>query len=781
MRTIFWKVVFSAAIILFSLSAWKPASAAAESTQIWHEWQISRITVGYDANYRSWVQQGYYLSLATNNPKFTNSTNFHKCIVGFREKLKKSLIMKLRTIPEKAQAQAVEDVLAQTITDAKVASNRCHGVKISDGDLFLSIAQRYCGASNNGKCKGNIEALAGHPAAKAHLMISLWLRKKLNIENNDLPINQVYFLSRLPKIGQGAKLVGEVGSQVINQPNEWSSISTKKLSEQFQAGVTKLRSQAKTTNKRYAAATFSALDMPKAAAIRFLDVVENPMASIYQLKGGDALTIAPKEYFTQVSDEIARTRIHECVKFRGLSPEQHLSALNECTGYVLDTTSARRCLRDGQCVPDLASKGRLDVMLLAKPLDDRSLVMSSFMPRGSFNVKNFAEQYNQCVADVGTPEKCLLSTFSGEAVLISPEATHFMKCIRTAKSNSKKCLSALIDDKNYLSKIVDGCREENSSNFGECVLEGSIKGKLPMVKNALACTRTLSDKKSVTDRFQSCIDSIPGIDGKTQSAMSCINKYDTKTKRQKWATALCIGGAYDNSQSSQDLMQVADCYYQSNGDKSKTAECWIESKIHLDIGNGDIALAAQCYIESKGGIFSTFLCTQRRNMNAELQIAAQCVEQTGGDPMSTAGCIGGQLTIKELMQCRGHHFSEGPCFGSGNEFQKLSKILLGSEISSNSVVGQHMSVLVDVTNYQVATAQMLADRGGKLLEEGKDFTVKAIQKTLETAVKIAQKWVPGILRGDRNIDLGSVINPLGGILPDIGLPKLDLNIDVKIF
>jgi hypothetical protein len=56
------------------------------------------------------------------------------------------------------------------------------------------------------------------------------------------------------------------------------------------------------------------------------------------------------------------------------------------------------------------------------------------------------------------------------------------------------------------------------------------------------------------------------------------------------------------------------------------------------------------------------------NLNAEQQIAVQCVVSTGGQPYAAAGCIATRLTARELTKCIDHGIggSDG-CFGDNND------------------------------------------------------------------------------------------------------------------
>jgi hypothetical protein len=84
----------------------------------------------------------------------------------------------------------------------------------------------------------------------------------------------------------------------------------------------------------------------------------------------------------------------------------------------------------------------------------------------------------------------------------------------------------------------------------------------------------------------------------------------------------------------------------------------------------EIAHIASCAATSSGPT-SFGLCAVAPQMNPELRIAAECAVASGGEPMSTAACTAGQLTIRELTKClQGEIGKPGGCFGPNNTIIK---------------------------------------------------------------------------------------------------------------
>jgi len=56
-------------------------------------------------------------------------------------------------------------------------------------------------------------------------------------------------------------------------------------------------------------------------------------------------------------------------------------------------------------------------------------------------------------------------------------------------------------------------------------------------------------------------------------------------------------------------------------------------------------------------------------MNEEWRIAAECAVQSGGNPVSFAGCTAGRLTVRELTKCFTGEIGKD-CFGPNNTIVK---------------------------------------------------------------------------------------------------------------
>jgi hypothetical protein len=169
---------------------------------------------------------------------------------------------------------------------------------------------------------------------------------------------------------------------------------------------------------------------------------------------------------------------------------------------------------------------------------------------------------------------------------------------------------------------------------------------------------------------------------------------------------------------------------------------------------GDLGKLAKCAVQSQGSPMGTGVCMYADKLNVDQQILLQCAVSSGGEPTATSICALGQLGMKELKQCKGKKFGEGPCFGHGNEFQKLVKAITGDYIKPSSVVGQLLNAHLDVLKSTVGLAEAGVKAIGKLAENAGKELDKIRHKPLQAAIDApanvireggkAVKWV-----GDR--------------------------------
>ena len=362
-----------------------------------------------------------------------------------------------------------------------------------------------------------------------------------------------------------------------------------------------------------------------------------------------------------------------------------------------------------------------------------SLSGAALVPRMPTNLAKLVDNFNDCAkpnraADISA---CLVKKqFATNDALktISPEA---IECFSGSKSQQAKgqCAVALLAQNSPLGQLATECTKGGVLN-SKCLLDRSIDKALP--PDLLVAKQCFEQSKNDRALFAKCLALKQSkIDPQLVATAECLRKAGQQ-KQPSIEVALCVAPTVGDENTRRDISLAAECYRKYPDDARKVAGCVAASKISID---GDAQKVVQCIAESGGSALATGVCLASIDANAETQIALQCLETTGGEPIAFLGCTAGQLTTKELMQCKGKKFGEEPCFGQGNTFRKIAKDLLGAEIGENSVVAQAANAQLSVINFQVDMAQTVAENGGRLLESAS----KAVERSADDAGKAAEK------------------------------------------
>lgn len=148
--------------------------------------------------------------------------------------------------------------------------------------------------------------------------------------------------------------------------------------------------------------------------------------------------------------------------------------------------------------------------------------------------------------------------------------------------------------------------------------------------------------------------------------------YDcSKNSSSQEELALCIVGATGGNNEKRIAGQLSKCHAEYGNNWDQYSLCMAEQNM-----DGDSARLLNCVRQQseKGSVnaFGTALCygANKLQMNAEMQIAVQCAMSSGGEPLTFAGCAGGQLTARELQKCLDHGVGSHDCFGPNNEVVK---------------------------------------------------------------------------------------------------------------
>lgn len=193
-----------------------------------------------------------------------------------------------------------------------------------------------------------------------------------------------------------------------------------------------------------------------------------------------------------------------------------------------------------------------------------------------------------------------------------------------------------------------------------------------------------SNRGDIVNAVASCTGGIPP---EVSQALSCVSRSDASDPQSiiascgsgfldpKAVAAACAVSATTDEQRLQCVAGVLPidpktaaalaCAAGSGGSTEALVGCAADAVLPPEIAH-----IASCAAASSGPT-SLALCAAAPEMNAELRIAAECAVASGGEPLSTATCTAGQLTIRELTKClSGEIGKPGGCFGPGNTIVK---------------------------------------------------------------------------------------------------------------
>ncbi|MCE1021492.1 hypothetical protein LU640_29075 [Pseudomonas monteilii] len=169
------------------------------------------------------------------------------------------------------------------------------------------------------------------------------------------------------------------------------------------------------------------------------------------------------------------------------------------------------------------------------------------------------------------------------------------------------------------------------------------------------------------------------------------------------ARAQCLASTLLGPNERQVLNQVQTCYSQNGGDWTKLPLCFANQQFDPTTQRTIGCLQNQG-ASGQASAWGTVACigSNQLSMNPEMTIAVQCAATTGGDPMSWAGCTGGQLTQRELTKCLTHGVGGNDgCFGPNNTIvQGLNQLgqFVQQQLGPNNDAVRHFNnAISDVT------------------------------------------------------------------------------------
>lgn len=472
-------------------------------------------------------------------------------------------------------------------------------------------------------------------------------------------------------------------------------------------------------------------------AIRIVDVLSSPNTTM-------RLAWNKIDQVIKVSDELARSRIHECTQFRG---KTDLNNIASCAGYTLpDEKALYDCLSGELCRPTLAATVTLNIALITERLDLKNLALYADLPRivdPKLSIPAFEGMAEEC-AKANRKDVVLMTTCLTKKQVKDQKTKDVLDCAQTAVSSKSgqivnNCLNIALQ--NPRDQQLAQCLISAGSNKTEQINCSLQRAMPPEVVITLNCIREKTD----TSHIDSCI-SDPTVK-KLMEAKKCSEAGSTRDISVCLAQSVLGEGPAG---------KALGCMTQNAGDPKQGVACVVLQNIPGDTGR-IIRCAA-----SSGSIAGTAVCAVSPSLTPEQQIALSCAVTATTGP-GYAICVGGQLTFREFMKCKDGRFAEGECFGEGNEIRKFARNILGTDIGPNSEIAKVINANLDVTRATIAFTEgavrevekAINDIGRGLSEAGK--AASDIGKALGSGVV---KTLPNVTVGSSGVNVDT---PVGGI------------------
>jgi hypothetical protein len=393
----------------------------------------------------------------------------------------------------------------------------------------------------------------------------------------------------------------------------------------------------------------------------------------------------PVSSFSDWSDEVAKVRIKECVKFRGISD---MTGIGNCAGYNLAGADGAKtvtsCLTSDRCLAEPTGQAFASVATLIRYDLDKETQRGLAVPRIAQTKladlqKNLKSCYDQHPNDPTAATLCLVELGAPD------ENKKTMECLKSgpkSESARAKCLFEAVGDKAALNKAKCILDSANSRQALSCATASLMP---PAVRDSLACFSDVSQNKGI-DAFTKCI---PRQTDDQRVALRCLNEH-----KSDWSSAFsCYAGTKVNDPAVKASLECAS----SNG-STMTGFAGCMAGRNLPKIPGDVGKFVTCAAANGGVGLGTSSCMAGDKLTPEQRILLQCASQAAGGP-SYAVCVGGMLAFKEFTQCRDRKIGSGPCFGENNEIRKFFRNVFGQDIHEDTVVGQVLNVPLEVVKF----------------------------------------------------------------------------------
>ena len=719
-------------IVLATLTAACLQAAPAQASRVWGEGHFATAYVGADPKDGSPVRM--QLQLVAVGPDKVEPASVHdryaSCLrdsvvavvssADFWERLDKN-VRPWTSIPEDLSVAGV-GIDAKSITSARIARQQQVGqVFASAYDKYmagvrscglpapmlaatkLAMVPRVCMQRGGRPCSGqdylrNPTYLSAYRFGK---VFEWFLSAGARRENEFL------------EIGSGASLaaLATPTELYVEKGKFWPKSRTPEEAQiAFEKGAVELRKQ----KLKYDYIAPRAVGLTKDTALRLMDVIAHPAFSVPLLPVA-APGAAP---LLTIQDEIARTRIAECVKFKGATGADAAAAVAACAGYEVDKKMLISCMTAQECLPKMALIGDASVLARLSPGQGSELV-TSLLPRIAGTVPPQAYgQYKKAGEECrklapAQASICLAKVGLGDKARASMDCASNVVAGKGGSSGAARCAADMLPQ--GPGRKLAECAASTGVNDHKALAFCVVKTRLPpVVQDKLPCLA-----KPTKDQVAACLGKDVG--GEIGKLATCWDKFPNQYNR----AGLCV---VDNSSVSEDVKQVVACATSAQG-ATGFAVCAGAKNLGLKNIGGDGGKLLNCAAQTGGDGMGTLACMTDGQLNPEQQIALQCAAQSA-ELVTFAVCTGGQLSMREFAKCQGKRFGEDPCFGKNNEIRK-TLLAVGVDVGENTVLGQVANAHLDVFKAQVAFAE---SAGGVAVKFAGDM-VKAAQSLGEAFVQ----------------------------------------------
>ena len=430
------------------------------------------------------------------------------------------------------------------------------------------------------------------------------------------------------------------------------------MQRQFEVGRQILRSQ----GLKYNYYALKAIEIDRKVAIQLLDGIDHPIFIIDALtdRGGVPLI---------ASNETARTRLKECVLYRG---KNSLSDIASCSGYSVSTEIVSSCLSGGKCVVDLSTTTSRLALALPATFPASNVDYKYDLPRiiGGGTFSQFESAARQCAST--SPTQAAMGVCMLASQTQGPNRTA-VDCISVRGfKGSSNCVAGLLP-------------ATNEGRIARCLLEAKDS------RSRLLCAAAANSPEAAR-------------------ALECYRLGGSATQ-----IASCVAA----SNLPPEIQQALSCS-SSGADYKAVGGCLVARAVP-----GELGRLGGCAATSGGNYVGIAGCMAGGGLTPEQQILLQCATQSA-DLTSFAVCTGGQLLMREWGKCQDSGFGDGECFGESNDIRKLSRNLGLGDLDGNTVVGQFLSEGLDNTKSYVASAEKLLKDIGRELENAGEVVTSVV-------------------------------------------------------